>query len=107
MAEDITGSRIDAVAVFLEAVQRQYMGTDCYLVRPERILESMTGTKWTASKESKDYRPAAGEREVLRYERQTVGNLVGHFVLPYYDPLGKSETVASGQLVSKRIFRPV
>lgn len=107
IAEDITANRIDAVAVYLEATQRQYMGTDCYLVRPERVLELMTGTRWTVSKEVKDYRPVHGEHEVLRYERKAIMQTVGHFVLPYYDPLGKSETVANGQLVSKRVFRPV
>jgi hypothetical protein len=105
IAEEITGSRIDAVAVYLFAVARQWMDKDCYLVQPHRILEHMTGQRWTPIKEDRAYQVQPGEKEVLRYERTEGRTTQAHFVLPDYDPYGDSLTVRNGRIVSKRIFR--
>jgi hypothetical protein len=107
LAEDITGTRIDAIPVYLEAVERQFMDTDCYLVRPDRIMELMTGRQWTVRKVDRKYQIQGKELEVLRYERTVGRTTIGHFVLPDYDPLGTSLTVQNGYLVSKRIFTPI
>jgi hypothetical protein len=107
IAEEITGTRIDAIPVYLHSIDRQWMDKDCYLVQPHRILEHMTGTRWSVRKQDKIYQPEPGEKEVLRYER-TVGRVThAHFVLPDYDPYGDSLTVRNGRLVSKRIFARV
>ena len=105
IAEEITGSRVDAVAVYLFAVARQWMDATCYLVQPHRILEHMTGQRWTSAKEDRAYQVQPGEKEVLRYERTEGRTTQAHFVLPDYDPYGDSLTVRNGRLVSKRIFR--
>jgi hypothetical protein len=107
LAENITGKRIDAIPVYLEAIERQFMDADCFLVQPHRVLEIMTGKRWTVRKEDRRYQVQPGELEVLRYERTVGRTTIGHFVLPDYDPLGKSLTVQNGYLVSKRIFKGV
>jgi hypothetical protein len=107
LAENITGTRIDAIPVYLEAVERQFMDSDCYLVRPDRIMELMTGRQWTVRKVDRKYQIQGKELEVLRYERTVGRTTIGHFVLPDYDPLGTSLTVQNGYLVSKRIFTPI
>lgn len=107
LAEEEIGARIDAIPVYFNCVQRQWMDTNCYLIQPHRILESMTGQKWEVRKEPKEYRCQPGEKEVLRYERTQGRTTYGHFVLPDYDPYGESLTVRNGFLVSKRIFKKV
>jgi hypothetical protein len=107
IAEEITGQRIDAIPVYLFAVDRQWMDAECYLVQPHRILEHLTGIKWMVRKEPKTYIPLPGEKEVLRYECTVGRTTIGHFVLPDYDPLGNSLTVQNGFLASKRIFKSV
>lgn len=105
IAEEITGSRIDAIAVYLFAVARKFMDQTCYLVDPCKILEHMTGQKWTVTKEDRTYKAQPGEKEVLRYERTEGRTTNAHFVLPDYDPYGDSATLRNGRMVSKRIFR--
>jgi hypothetical protein len=107
LAETITQNRIDAIPVYIEAVDRKWMDADCFIVQPHRVLELMTGRRWTVRKEDKKYLTAPGELEVLRYEGTVGRTTIGHFVLPDYDPLGSSLTVQNGYLVSKRIFAPV
>jgi len=104
LAEEIIGARIDAINVYLFALDRQWMDQDCYMVQPHRVLEHMTGVRWSVIKQDKTYQPQPGEKEVLRYERTEGRTTLAHFVLSDYDPYGDSLTVRNGRLVSKRIF---
>jgi hypothetical protein len=107
LAEEIIGDRIDAIDVYLFAVDRQWMDQDCFMVQPNRVLEHMTGVRWSVRKQDKTYQTQPGEKEVLRYERTQGRVTYAHFVLPDYDPYGDSLTVRNGRLVSKRIFARV
>jgi hypothetical protein len=112
-AEAATGKRIDAVEVYEAAVKLSLMHEDCYMVNPARIMEIMTGQKWTGRHGPSDYRPGPGEVMVMRYEHKTTSKTFTHFVIVddrgnvKYDPLGASNTVRLGQPVSSRIFARV
>jgi hypothetical protein len=107
IAEQLSGTRIDAIPVYLESVERLFMDADCFLTHPDRVLELMTGRRWTVRKVDKRYQVSGSEIEVLRYERTEGRRTLAHFVLPDYDPMGISLTVQNGYLVSKRIFTPI
>lgn len=107
MAERITGKRIDAVEHYLAAVNNKLMQENCFVMYPDKIMEQMTGTRWYVRKENHWYNVKPSELEVQRYERQVINSLQAHFILPDYDPLGTSLTVAQGKLASKRIFKPL
>ena len=63
------------------------------------------------TKEDSKYKPLPGEIVIYRYERVTTLKTYGHFVLAgtdgavEYDPLGTSQTVMHGKMVSMRVFR--
>lgn len=112
-AEKIAGHRIDAVQVYNDATLARMMDADCFVVQPERIMEMMTGQKWTVKHDAKTYRPKDGEVMIMRYESQKTGILYSHFVLCApdgsieYDPYGDSSTVRDGKAVSSRVFSRV
>jgi hypothetical protein len=109
-AEGVIGKRIDAVEVYESAVNLGLMHEDCYLVNPARIMELMTGHRWSNRHDSRTYQPKPGDVLVMRYERKTTAKTFTHFVLMdheggiAYDPLGDSVTVRLGQSVSSRVF---
>jgi len=111
LAEDLLGKRIDAVLEFQKCVAMNLCREDCYIYDPAAIMHQLYGGDWRARKEDADYEPIDGEFEILRFERSTPARIYSHFVLGSnkgeveYDPLGNSNTVAHGQLVSKRILR--
>ena len=114
IAEDLHGGRrIDAVQMFLSAVQLGLCRDDCFIVDPGGIMQLLYGGRWTWRKEAANYAVTDGEFEVLRFERPTPGFVYSHFVLGdgtghvKYDPLGDSKTVAGGTLISKRILKMV
>lgn len=92
---------------FRKAVGLKYMGADCYLERPDLIAQMVSGKRWKIFKAAPDYKLGPKEWEVLRYELKRPGVTTAHFVLPDWDPLGKSVTRSQGQLVSKRVFKEV
>jgi hypothetical protein len=110
LAEQITGERIDAIPVLLEALDKTLVKTDCTVLAAEKVMQLMTGVAWIKSHEDADYRPTDGQLEVLRFERKTGAATWVHFVVGdgegsvVYDPLGSSRTVREGTLVAKRIF---
>lgn len=109
LAEYCTKERIDAIEQFLIALSEGNVQQDCFVVRPEKILSDITGIGWGVKKVTADYMPGPDELEILRFERQDVGALIGHFVVGdkgkvSYDPYGDSKTVREGKLVSKRVF---
>jgi len=105
--------RIDAVEKFLEAIKLGLCKEDGFINDPEGIMEFLYGGNWEYHKEDADYRLKPGEFEILRYENPTPKMIYSHFVLGNgnggieYDPLGKSNTVTNGKLVSKRILKLV
>ena len=110
LAEQVTLERIDAVEAFLFGIDQGFVRRDCFVERPAPIIDELTGVHWGMKKTTADYIPGPGELEVLRFERQEVGALIGHFVVGdghgrvAWDPYGDSKTVREGSLVSKRVF---
>ena len=110
LAENVTKERIDAIEAFLIALSGGNVLQDCFVVRPNVILGDLTGVRWGMRKEPASYMTGGMEHEILRFERQDVGVLMGHFVMGdgnggvAYDPYGNSRTVREGKLVSKRVF---
>lgn len=113
LAEDLLGKYIDVVPVFRDCITMGFVREDCYILDPAAIMHLLYGGKWTWWKEDADYEPKDGEFEILRFERSTPARIYSHFVLGDgqsgvgYDPLGDSQTVAHGELQSKRILRLV
>lgn len=113
LAEDMLGKRIDAVKVFLDCVAMGFCREDCFIDDPAAIMRLLCGGKWTVRKEGVLYHTVDGEFEILRFEHPTPAKIYNHFVVGNgnsgitYDPLGESNTVMNGELVSKRILRLV
>ena len=113
IAEDLTGHRIDAVKAYLDLVRVGILREDGYVNDASAVMEALAGGQWSVRKEGPDYAPKNGEFEVLRFERPTPKVIYSHFVLGdgrggvKYDPLGNSQTVAGGELMSKRILKMV
>jgi len=113
LAEILGNKRIDAVVAYLEAIAAKNLQEDCYVLKPEAIMQALYGGRWYFHKEEPGYKCKPGEFEILRYERPTPKRVYSHFVLGNcgggveYDPLGESNTVAGGYLVSKRILQMV
>lgn len=100
---------LNALTLYDLSVRKKYLDYDCFVENPAGILNLATGYKWTVRYENADYKTLPTEREILRFERKTTTVTYAHFVVGdglgnvVYDPLGDSETVKSGKLVSKRI----
>jgi len=125
-AEAVTAEYIDAFVAFVAALSTPVVIGQTYvpMVRSDgfingagELLSTLTGEKYTMTKEDADYKCKLDEVEVLRYEwtETKIGEskVHGHFVLGdgtgrvFFDPFGESQTVKNGKLVSKRIFRKV
>lgn len=109
VAEEITGKRIDAVEAFCRFRDKKYLDEEATMLNPDGILSELTGKKFSVHRETADYKTAKNEHEILlfangKYQHFVLGNGKGEVV---YDPLGKSNTVANGSLIAKRIFTPV
>jgi hypothetical protein len=66
----------------------------------------LTGKLATVRKtDDVNYRPAANEYIVERWERPTPKMIYSHFKLLDWDSLHNSQTVKYGKLVSLRVFR--
>lgn len=109
-AELIIGEYIDAYQTYVGALEDKVIESNCFVNSPAALLSSLTGMRWSVRKETREYVQKPGEVVILRFERQDGMTTKGHFVLAgddgsvEYDPYGVSETVASGSLVSKRVF---
>ena len=108
---------VDIYKTYKTAIASGWMTDKCYINNPDKLMAALTNRHWTVTKEDKLYRAAAGEIVILRFERTVrrgmKDEIIGHFVLAgpdgavAYDPYGSSETVRSGKLISKRVFRLV
>lgn len=113
LAEGIVGELIDPLRAYLYARDEGWMSADCFVSDPASILLHFSGVKWRGSKEPSDYSTKSGELEILRFELRETMLTKAHFVVGDgegrvgWDPYGNSDTVARGELVSKRIFRRV
>lgn len=87
------------------------MDKDCFINDPAALLKLVDGGEWDIRYEPAEYMPVDGEFEILRFERVITGATLSHFVVGdgkgkvAYDPLGNSQTVRLGKLVSKRIAK--
>lgn len=101
---------IDSVIAFYNALRRGLIQEDGTVLAPERIAQMLTGDDWFFRKEGVAYQPEESERSIERWERPTPMRIYSHFVYRpaeglLYDPLGESETLKYGRLISKRILR--
>jgi hypothetical protein len=109
LAEEITDRRIDAVMVFVKALENKWLDDEATMLCPDAILSDLTGKKFSVMVEKTAYIPRAGEYEILLFKSGSAQ----HFVLGdnrgnvAYDPLGNSNAVAEGSLTGKRIFRRI
>lgn len=109
-AELATSKILDAIAIYNECLRKQWIGEDCFVNEPALIYGYLVGGSWECNKQPITYKPVYGDVVILRYERKTVMETFAHFVCGdincnvEYDPLGKSNTVANGQLVSLRVI---
>ena len=111
-AERKSGKEYSILPIFLEMKKKGFIGKDSYIFFPDKILSALTGKPYTIRHERKDYKPKAGEIEILRYEWRGEGGVSAHFVLGdgngrvAYDPLDGANTVKNGTVESKPIFTP-
>lgn len=111
MAEKITGQTFDVVQTYDYALSNGWIGSDCYVERPDLIFYSLTAKKATIRKEyNVKYEPKYNEFLIGCFERKEIGATFYHFVLldskrnVIYDPYGESLTVKKGKLTSLRVF---
>lgn len=119
LAEKAMVKLLDPFYYYILAVHNRYMRDTCFVDKPGELLASIVGGEWVVLKAGNGLDSAGrpydlplayvlqpGEFEVDRWEKS--GDPEGHFILPDgWDPYGKSQTVANGKLVSRRIFRKV
>ena len=107
----VVGREDDAIRLFRQALGQGLIDEDCYVRNPSGLLSLAVGGAWTVRHESASYVPKGDEKEILRFERKVPLKTFAHFVVGdgsgkvAYDPLGKSMTVQSGTLQSKRIVK--
>ena len=103
----LSAARING-SLYFKLVQEGAMTTGCYINSPDTVLRVLgLHARYTGVHESPEYQCAEDECEVLRFEygKQShfvVGDGRGNVA---FDPMGVSQTVAEGRLMSKRIFK--
>lgn len=112
IAEDLSQRIINPLPAYFQMVEKKLMKENCYIIKPAAIIEELYGDDgWTVTKEDALYICRPNEFEILRFEWPTPSKIYSHFVVGdgrgdvHWDPLGESNTVENGELVSKRIFR--
>jgi len=91
--------------LYTEVVARGYMTEDCYVLRPEMIMEHLSLPVEYLGKFPPEYQCKHGEFAIDHY--WYAPNDWHHFVTEGYDPWGISTTATKGIMTSRRIFRPV
>lgn len=108
IGEEYSNKKIDVFRFFDDALQLGYMRYDCFILRPDLILNKITNKKWTVKKEEASYNAKAGEIEILVYEyRDFIHFVLGKKGKVYYDSQESNNVVKKGKLISKRIFTEV
>jgi len=101
----------DAIGLYKQAVAKGIIDEDCYVKDPPLLLSLITGGRWSVVHQAAQYLTKSDELEILRFERKAAMKTYAHFVVGdgrgqvEYDPLDNAQTVAAGQLVSKRIVK--
>jgi hypothetical protein len=101
----------DAIGLYRQAIAVGVMDEDCYIKDPSRLLSLIAGGAWQVVHQAAQYITKPDELEILRFERKAAMKTYAHFVVGdgrgqvAYDPLDASQTVAQGELVSKRIIK--
>ena len=116
LAEQFLAKELDPLKLLLDGIERGYIAykwlqphdaNNFFVLGPDSFLSYLTGIHWTVTKESPSYQPKPGELVVNYWEYSSTGRVIGHFALPNWNSLIDSQTVAKGQIVSKRVFRRV
>jgi hypothetical protein len=108
LAERIAEKKIDPIETFILCTEKGIVSTDGTILDAGKVMSLLTDMSFSARKEEPIYMPSAGEFEVLVYSNAKFT----HFVAGdgkgsvACDPLGHSNTVATGKIVGKRIFYP-
>ena len=103
-------SETRAIEMYQRALGSNIIDAECFVKDPARLLSMAAGGTWSVRQEAAGYQPKDGELEILRFEHKVPMKTYAHFVVGdgtgrvIYDPLDNSQTVAAGQLVSKRII---
>jgi len=123
IAEKLTHRHFDAEQVFAWAKSAGFAGDDVFLgtkagtASAHYILAHLTGKRWSMRNVYElDYVPLEGEQVIARHEwvvqESGMERISSHFVVDdgkrgvEYDPMGDSNTVKNGKLVSLRVFTP-
>jgi hypothetical protein len=110
LAEEIIGKRIDAVEVYMDALEKKWIDDKATMYRPDAVLSVMIGQNFTVVKETADYKPWPDEYEILVIKSKYIHYVLGgngSRGIDAYDPLGNSEIDTTGIVAEKRIFRKV
>lgn len=106
LAEKITDKHIEVLAALEKAIKMGCIdGNTCYVNAADAFLTDLTGRRWTCTKEGAGYKPKPGEQIIEYWEWKEPKGIHPHFVLPDYDPWGKSNTCKYGKIAGYRIFR--
>jgi hypothetical protein len=106
LAERITGKKIDPLEMFITCSEKGIVDKDGTVLDAGKVMSVMTGSVFSARKEESGYALKAGEFEVLVYSNEKYTHFVsgdGRGAVAC-DPLGHSNTVATGRVSGKRIF---
>lgn len=123
LAEKLCHTHVDAEQVFEWAKVAGFAEDDCFIGQKDGgasahlILGHLTNRRWTVrTVYDLNYVPQKGEEIIARYEwvvkESGMERISSHFVVDdgkrgiEYDPIGESNTVKNGSLVSLRIFTP-
>jgi hypothetical protein len=106
LAEKIKGAPVDVIPELEKAIKAKYInGDNCFVNTADAFLSSLTGIKFTCTKEGTGYKPKLGDYVIEYWELKDPSGIKPHFVLPEYDPWGKSNTCKYGKIAGYRVFR--
>jgi hypothetical protein len=107
----LVGKDDEAIRLYKESVENGGIMNDCFVNSPQLVLKTASGKDFSIRYADKAYNTAEGELQILRFERKLTGVTYSHFVVGdgkghvVFDPLGDSQTVKYGSVVSQRIVK--
>jgi hypothetical protein len=106
LAERITGKKIEPIGMFILCNEKKLVENDGTVLDAGKVMSTMTGFNFEAKKTEAVYPVQQGEYEVLifstdKYTHFVAGDGKGNVAC---DPLGHSNTVATGKINGKRVF---
>lgn len=116
LAEEITQKQFDYLRIAETCIDKGFIFFDkknynnnhnFFVENPCGVLKEMTGEKWTVKKVSGIYEKQLDEFEIWFWAKNQyyADKGIGHFTTEEDNLLQNSETVRSGKVYSKRIFR--